>query len=117
MIAGKTVTSIDIGLFVIFLLVLVLPFKVKLVEENLEAFLFVMGAAAVTVTSKWSFDLVKLAVEEPVIKGIVPAVLVAGLLFFYGKRPFQSVDPGSDEQCPCRIRLLWWYLFWAWPPA
>ena len=98
-----SLTPVDIALFVIFLLVLVLPFKVKLVEENLEAFLFVMGAASVTVTSKWSFDLVKLAVEEPVIKGIVPAVLVAGLLFFYGKRPFQSAIQGILRAVPVPV--------------
>lgn len=81
---------VDFALFAIFLIVLAFPFKVKLVEKNLEAFLFVMGAIAVTVTGKWDVDLVKLAVEEPVAKGIVPAVLVAGLLFHFGKAPFQK---------------------------
>jgi predicted cation transporter len=89
-ILGEVVTPIDIGLFVIVLIVLVAPFKVKPVEKNLEAFLFIMGALAVTLTSKWSFELVKLAAEEPIIKGIVPAVLVAGLIFFYGQKQFQS---------------------------
>jgi len=94
MLAGETVTPIDIGLFAIFLIVLVAPFKVKLAEKNLEAFLFVMGALAVTITSKWGFDLVKLAAEEPVMKGIVPAVLVAGLIFFYGQKQFQAFMNG-----------------------
>ena len=35
-VAGETVTLIDIGLFAIFLLVLTLPFKIKVVENNLE---------------------------------------------------------------------------------
>ncbi len=91
MFAGETVTSVDIGLFIIFLLVLVAPFKVKLAEKNLEAFLFVMGALAVTITSKWAMDLVILAGTEPIIKGIVPAVLVAGFIFFYGQKPFQVI--------------------------
>jgi predicted cation transporter len=90
MVAGETVTSIDIGLFAIILVVLIAPFKVKIVEKNLEAFLFVMGALAVTLTNKWAMDLVQLAAGEPVLKGIVPAVLVAGLIFFYGKMAFQS---------------------------
>jgi predicted cation transporter len=90
MVAGETVTPVDIGLFIIFLLVLTLPFKVKLVEKNLEAFLFIMGALAVTITSKWSAELVKLAAEEPIIKGIVPAVLIAGLIFFYGQKTFRA---------------------------
>ncbi|HNX40539.1 MAG TPA: DUF1646 family protein, partial [Methanothrix sp.] len=35
------------ALFFIAFLVLILPFKVKVVEHNLEVFLFIMGAAAV----------------------------------------------------------------------
>ena len=77
-VAGETVTLIDIGLFAIFLLVLTLPFKIKVVEKNLEAFLFIMGATAVTITSKWGIDLITLAAGEPVEKGIVQAVLFAG---------------------------------------
>jgi len=93
-ILGEVVTPIDIGLFVIVLIVLIAPFKVKPVEKNLEAFLFIMGALAVTLTSKWSMELVKLAAEEPIIKGIVPAVLIAGLLFFYGQKQFKSFMNG-----------------------
>ncbi len=93
-ILGEVVTPIDMALFVIALLVLILPFKVKIVEHNLEVFLFIMGAAAVTVTSKWSIELVRMAAEEPVIKGIVPAVLVAGFIFLYGQKPFQSFMNG-----------------------
>ena len=100
MIAGETLTSIDIGLFVIFLLVLALPFKVKIVEKNLEAFLFIMGSAAVTLTSKWGYELVKLAAEEPVMKGIVPAVLVAGLIFFYGKTPMNNAIRSLTKSVP-----------------
>ena len=102
-IAGETVTLIDMGLFAVFLLVLTLPFKVKLVEKNLEAFLFIMGAAAVTITSKWGFDLVKLAAEEPVVKGIVPAVLFAGLLFFYGKNHINRALRGVINSIPLPI--------------
>ncbi|MGE5619448.1 MAG: DUF1646 family protein [Sphingomonadaceae bacterium] len=83
-------TPVDLALFAIFLVVLIFPFKIKLVEENLEVFLFVMGALAVTVTGKWDLKLVMTAIEEPVVKGIVPAVLVAGLLFYYGKGFFQN---------------------------
>jgi predicted cation transporter len=93
-ILGEVDTQVDMALFVVALLVLILPFKVKVVEHNLEVFLFIMGAAAVTITSKWSFELVKMAAEEPVIKGIVPAVLVAGFIFLYGQKKFQSFMDG-----------------------
>jgi predicted cation transporter len=91
---GEVVTTVDMMLAVIALLVLIFPFKVKIVEQNLEVFLFVMGAAAVTVTNKWSMELIKLAAEEPIIKGIVPAVLVAGFVFLYGQKAFKSFMDG-----------------------
>jgi len=91
---GEVVTQVDMYLFFIALLVLIFPFKVKIVEQNLELFLFIMGAAAVTVTSKWSMDLIMMAAEEPVMKGIVPAVLVAGFIFLYGQKVFQNFMNG-----------------------
>lgn len=96
MLAGIDITPVDIGLFAIFLIVLTAPFKVKLAEKNLEAFLFLMGVCAVTITNQWfvngalNVELLKTASEEPIIKGIVPAVLIAGLLFFYGQKPFRA---------------------------
>ena len=94
MLAGETVSLVDIGLFAIFLMVLLAPFKVKLAEKNLEAFLFLMGVFAVTITQKWAMDLVAMAAEEPILKGIVTAVLIAGLLFFYGQKAFQTFMSG-----------------------
>jgi predicted cation transporter len=61
--------------------VLVLPFSVKKVEEELEAFLLVMGALAVTVSGQWSGHLVAEALHEPV--KITLAVLVFGVIFKY----------------------------------
>lgn len=72
------------GLFVILIAVLSLPFLVKPVEENLEIFLFVMGALAVTVTSQWSLPLVDEGLVEPI--KITLAVLVAGFLFLLARK-------------------------------
>lgn len=110
-IAGQVVTAVDIGLFAIFLIVLAAPFKVKLAEKNLEAFLFVMGAAAVTVTMSiagkgWRMELIELAATEPIIKGIVPAVLIAGLIFFYGKGAFKSVMNGLVKSIPMPVLVF-----------
>ncbi len=66
-------------LFIILILVLFLPFAVHAVEKELEVFLFLMGALAVTVTSQWSAGLIKDALSEPL--KITAAVLVFGLLF------------------------------------
>ncbi len=115
---------LDLGLFAIVLIVLVGPFMVKKIEHNLEAFLFVMGVLAVTISSfynketlmatlgytqhqaeliGWNIDLVMEAVEEPLIKGIVPAVLVAGLLFHYGKNTVQNTMNSITKVVPVKI--------------
>ncbi|MDP2865948.1 MAG: DUF1646 family protein [Elusimicrobiota bacterium] len=67
------------GLVLIMGMTLVLPFSVKRVEEDLEAFLFVMGLAAVTISGLWSLHLVKEALKEPL--AITFTVAVVGLLF------------------------------------
>ena len=92
---GKTVpdvTAVDIGLFAVFVAVLVGPFFIKKIEENLEVFLFVAGIIATTIAWAWfhengdfNIELVGEALMEPLVKGIVPAVLIAGLLFHYGR--------------------------------
>lgn len=67
------------GLALIMGLTLVLPFSVKRVEEDLEAFLFVMGLGAVTISGLWSLHLVKEALKEPL--AITFTVATVGLLF------------------------------------
>ncbi|SEN44544.1 Predicted cation transporter [Mesobacillus persicus] len=66
------------GLLIILVMVLFLPFTVQKVERNLEVFLFVMGIAAATVSGIMSEDLMKKALIDPI--RITIAVLVAGLL-------------------------------------
>ncbi|MFA6350521.1 MAG: DUF1646 family protein [Candidatus Omnitrophota bacterium] len=68
-----------IGLFIILGIVLVAPFSVKRVEEELEISLFIMGCLALTITSQWSMDLIKEALIDPV--KITAAVFIAGTLF------------------------------------
>jgi predicted cation transporter len=68
-----------VPLFAILLLVLMLPFLVRKVEENLEVFLFTMGVLAVSVSGQWTWRLVEEALVEPI--KITIAVLVAGFLF------------------------------------
>lgn len=68
-----------IGLLIILALVLFLPFTVKIVEENLEYFLFIMGIAAALVSGVFDTTLLLHALKDPI--KITIAVLVAGLLF------------------------------------
>lgn len=77
-----------IGLIVILLLVLFLPFTVHVVEKNLEVFLFVMGILAATVSGVLDSSLFVKALEDPV--KITMAVLAAGLLFKWFKTPLEN---------------------------
>jgi predicted cation transporter len=87
----------NLGLLVIFLLVLVVPFRVKCIEHNLEAFLFACGVVALTIAgyitipgeqTGWNLTIVREALLSPinianlsgVPIGIVQIVLVAGLM-------------------------------------
>ncbi len=92
-IPDEPVLYIVLGLCLITLLVLALPFAVKRVEENLELFFLIMGVCAVTVSGLWSWDLVIEALKAPVVIGSVPigifqVVLIFGLLIHYFNRSF-----------------------------
>ena len=95
------------GLFVIFLVVLLGPFLVKKIEHNLEAFLFSMGVIAVTLDTfllkvspgggaevgeeilpNWNVTLIEKALVDPI--EITLAVLIAGLIFHYGRDYFKK---------------------------
>ncbi len=67
------------GLSTVMGVVLLLPFLSKKVEEELEAFLFIMGIISVSISRLWSWHLVEEAFVEPI--KITFAVLIAGLVF------------------------------------
>jgi len=67
------------GLSAVMGMVLLLPFLSKKIEEELEAFLFIMGIISVSISRLWSWHLVEEALLEPI--KITLAVLIAGLLF------------------------------------
>jgi len=67
------------GLAVVMALVMFLPFSLRKVEEELEAFLFVMGVCAATISGVWSWHLVREALAEPLMISVT--VLLAGFLF------------------------------------
>ncbi len=67
------------GLGLIMGLTFILPFSFKRVEDDLEAFLFVMGMIAVSISGLWTSRLVKEAFREPL--AITASVAVVGWLF------------------------------------
>ncbi|MCE4603398.1 MAG: DUF1646 family protein [Aeropyrum sp.] len=95
----EPVLGVTIVLSIILVLVLVLPFKVRVVEENLEIFFFAMGLLGVAAVYAFGIiadagqllDLFKkafttplaIAMVGPIPIGIVQAVLLFGLVFYY----------------------------------
>lgn len=76
------------GLLFILIMVLVLPFAVTKVEENLEIFLFIMGILAAVISGIMNMGLILKALEEPVM--IAAAVFIAGSLFFLLSQQFNN---------------------------
>ncbi len=101
-------TDLTIVMFIIFFIVLFVPFLYRPVEHNLEAFLFSMGFVAVSMNSIfldksqiiivegggshslppfWTGQLVEASLMDPLM--ITAAVLVAGMAFHYGRSHFK----------------------------
>lgn len=86
------------GLIFILLLVLFLPFSVKLVERNLEIFLFIMGISAAWISGILDIALLTKALKDPI--KITLAVLIAGLLFKWLKVPLEKSVRRISESIP-----------------
>src|SRR5699024_2455470 len=89
-----------IGLTIILLLVLLLPFT-KLVERNMEVFLFIMGVLSVIVSQVMDWELIKEALLHPI--NITIAVLVAGLLFRWFQAPIEKGILMMSDAVPYRL--------------
>lgn len=85
-------------------IVLFLPLTVHKVEENLEAFLFLCGVFAVTVSKGWSGHLVLTALEDPI--KITLAVLIAGLLFRKFNKNIQHLTQKAVKSMGLRWTLF-----------
>jgi len=92
-----------VGLVIILLLVLFLPFIVRPIEENLEPFLFVMGFLAAIVSGALDMELFLTALEDPIF--ITLAVLIAGLLFKWLKTPIEGAIIKVSEKMQMRLFL------------
>lgn len=92
-----------LGLTIILILVLFLPFTVKQVEHNLEAFLFIMGLAAAFISQVLDGALFLKALEDPI--HITLAVLIAGLLFRWAQSPIERGIIRVSKMMPFRLFL------------
>jgi predicted cation transporter len=108
------------GLVVILAVVLAGPFLDRRIEENLEAFLFACGVAALTVAgfaslegvaTGWSRGIVLEALTAPVLigtffgvpVGIVQIVLVVGFLIYLGHRQLEKAIQQVVDTVPLRM--------------
>jgi len=73
-----------LGLTSILIMTLILPFSVKIIEEEIEIFLFVMGILAVSISKLWSWHLIIEAIKEPI--PITLTVLAMGFLFKFTRK-------------------------------
>jgi predicted cation transporter len=94
-ISSEPITGIAIGLALVAVLALILPFKVKFIEHNLELFFLVMGVISVTISGLWSGSLIIEALKAPVVIGSMPigifqVVLIVGLLIYFFNIQFQT---------------------------
>lgn len=92
------------GLGLIILLVLVLPFSVKKIEQNLEAFLFVMGLLSVLVSQQMTMELLLKALEEPIM--ITVAVLGFGIIFKVFKSRIDVLLQSIQSHVPARLLMF-----------
>lgn len=112
-------STVAVSLFAIFLVVLLGPFLVKKIEHNLEIFLFSMGVIAITVNSlllnvkepgpegvlpTWNFHLIEKALVDPI--EITLAVLIAGLIFHYGRTHIHTLMQKILEKIPLKIVIF-----------
>jgi predicted cation transporter len=107
-----------IGFLVIFLAVLLGPFKIHVIEENLEVFLFICGVAAMTISgfvelpgteTGWRMEIIKEALTSPlhvgdifgIPIGIFQIVLVVGLVIYKWHAPIhKAIRKMTDALSP-----------------
>lgn len=112
--------GITIGLFIIFLLVLLGPFKIKIIEQNLEVFLFICGVLALTIShfvtlegveTGWRWSIVEEALIAPLYIsnslnlpiGIVQVVLVVGLIIYKWHEPIHGAIRTMTEKLSLKV--------------
>jgi predicted cation transporter len=95
------------GFLVIFLAVLLGPFKIHVIEENLEVFLFICGVVAMTISgfvelpgteTGWRMEIIKEALTSPLASlhiagipiGIFQIVLIVGLVIYKWHEPIHK---------------------------
>lgn len=98
-----------VGLMIILILVLFLPFTIKAIEEHLEEFLFAMGIFAAIISGVLDRPLILKAIEDPV--HITLAVLIAGIVFKWLQTPIENGMMRAKQAIPIRFFLAFIVVF------
>lgn len=98
-----------LGLTIVLILVLLLPFSMKVVEKNLEFFLFAMGICAALFAGVLTGPLFAQIVQAPIF--ITLAVFTAGLLFRWLQSPIEKLILQMSQVIPFRLFLALTVLF------
>jgi predicted cation transporter len=115
--------GVTIGLFIIFLVVLIGPFKIKIIEHNLEVFLFICGVFAMTISgfvklagteTGWRLEIIEEALTAPlhvgeifgVPIGIVQIVLVVGLIIYKWHPPIHNAIRKMTNALSLKVMAL-----------
>lgn len=93
-------------LIIILLMVLLLPFYVKKIENNLEIFLFVMGLLSTIVSNALNIELVNGIFKNHLLYMITFAVLIAGFIFKIVKSHIRSLVNYIIKKMSVRIFLF-----------
>jgi Predicted cation transporter len=110
------------GLLVVLLVVLIGPFRVHLIERNLEVFLFLCGVVALTIAgfatldgeeTGWTLDIVEEALTAPlritdvfgIPVGIFQIVLVVGLALHYWHGPIHRGIRNLSPRVPLHLLM------------
>jgi len=113
---------VTLGLFIIFCAVLVLPFSVRKIEDNLEFFLFCCGIIALTLsgfttlsgeTTGWNMAIIIEALASPlnitsvggIPIGIVQIVLIVGLLIYCFHHHLERAINGIVESFSLKLTV------------
>jgi predicted cation transporter len=99
------------GLVLVAVAVLILPFKIKWCEHNLEVFFLIMGIIAVTISWQWSGILIVDALKAPVMIGGLPigifqVVLIFGLLIYFFSKQFYKIVQIIADKLSIRIFIF-----------
>ena len=105
-----------IGLLIVLLLTLLLPLLSKKVEQNLEAFLLIMGLSASIISGALSRELLVDIFQNKFLYMITVAVFVGGLIFkTFNKKFSDAVQIIIDNTSlklfvsHCPLNRLWFF--------